>query len=267
MKTTLFSAIGIAVMTVACDAPPKMSALNAERSWPPAPVDLNPQVVDVGGQQVEVGFKNGLLRQNAEVSDFTISARPISVAQARTCLELGVCSASTAECSNEDGHDEDAALCVGVENARAYCEWSGGRLATIAEWLLAARGARPQRFAWGDEMPTCEHHPDAEPLEPSLNPRDTSETACGVPLRRRYRLGRHPLARAASGLEDVLLAPSELVGGSQESPYGPCQSDRPGCTLRGLLPGANDGVRPAADGAHQMEPYAFRCVWEAGEPS
>ncbi len=48
---------------------------------------------------------------------------------------------------------------VSWNDAKAYCQWSGTRLPTEAEWEMAARGGLEQAaFAWGDELtPDGEH--------------------------------------------------------------------------------------------------------------
>jgi iron(II)-dependent oxidoreductase len=44
-------------------------------------------------------------------------------------------------------------VAVTLYEAEAYCAWRGGRLPTGAEWELAACGARPGTYPWGEGEP------------------------------------------------------------------------------------------------------------------
>src|SRR5690606_12662095 len=130
------------------------------------------------------------------------------------------CTEPTSSCAQGDGHDQDAALCVGVDNARAYCAWSGGRLPTLSEWLLAARGRSPQRFSWGDDAPSCEQHPLAKvaPADRAagverVREAREDETECGEGRELLFRVGMHVAGASPSGVEDILLASGELIMG------------------------------------------------------
>jgi len=82
-------------------------------------------------------------------------------------------------------HLKDPVVHVSWTDARAYCEWAGGRLPTEDEWEFAARGTDRRAFPWGDEW-------DATRL------RDVHAAGVGLEA-----VGSHPTGATPEGLLDL----------------------------------------------------------------
>lgn len=158
--------------------------------------------------------------------------------------------------------------CAGTKAAQSYCQWLGGRLPTLPEFLLASRGPEPRRFPYGGR-PTCDQHPlsrvqgQAPAAQEDLT---AAKLACHDGSASNFRVGQRPGATSPAGLQDVLLTRGELLGPDAESSFGACAPPREGCVAHGLEPGALDGVEPVLNhgkeiGEETRVPYGFRCAW------
>ena len=229
-------------------------------------------LVAVSGGPITVGFANGRLTGPAQLNAFSVSKAPITVQQFNGCVAAGACSWSKATCANPQGSDGDVAQCVGLNSATDYCSWVGGRLPTLPEWLLAARGPSVRRFPWGDTSATCDQHPGAAAPPGQLLSRDDAvyqraHGFCGLGPDGLLQTGIHPGGASSFGVEDILLTSGELVRGGPDSVMSSCMSKDGACVVFGLLPGAIDaveGVAPASKNPALKitvpHPYGFRCV-------
>jgi serine/threonine-protein kinase len=75
----------------------------------------------------------------------------VTNSQYRKCIKDGGCEGSVLNYSENDF----PATQINWNQAVQYCEWSGGRLPTEAEWEKAARGTDGRKYPWGDESPNC----------------------------------------------------------------------------------------------------------------
>jgi eukaryotic-like serine/threonine-protein kinase len=118
--------------------------------------------------------------------------------------------------------------CINWEQARKFCEASGGRLPTEAEWELAARGSDGRIYPWGDEPPNgtllnacgrecvawMAKHPDPDqPIASMFGDDDGYPTIAPV--------GRFPKGASTSGILDIVGNVSEWVADW----YGPYSVD------------------------------------------
>jgi formylglycine-generating enzyme required for sulfatase activity len=96
-----------------------------------------------------------------ELDAFAIDVDEITVSQYQGCIDGGGCDAPLGTwpaCNfGRTGRESHPINCVGWVQAKSYCEWSGGRLLTEAEWEKAARGTDGRIYPWGNDVPTCDH--------------------------------------------------------------------------------------------------------------
>ena len=83
-----------------------------------------------------------------------MSRTPVTVAAYRRFAEATGRAMPEAPRFNHGWEKEDHPIVnVSWEDAKAYCEWAGGRLPTEAEWEHAARaGKEGLKYPWGDEI-------------------------------------------------------------------------------------------------------------------
>ena len=106
------------------------------------------------------------------LSPYCIDRTEVTVTAYRACVRSGECDPPNTgdSCTwGQSGLDNQPINCVDWNQAKAYCERTGGRLPTEAEWEFAARGSDRRKYPWGnddDVVPHCcmlrsSYEPDA----------------------------------------------------------------------------------------------------------
>lgn len=158
---------------------------------PPAPI---PEGQITVGETVEIPGASFMMGCNGEINGnlgcpdselpyhevtlptYIIDRFEVTNSQYKACVDAGICEApkSKASKTREDyfinpDYDLYPVIQVTYEDAQTYCEWTGMRLPTEAEWELAARSLYANLYPWGNEDPDCT-------LANSLN--DLNVTSC-----------------------------------------------------------------------------------------
>jgi formylglycine-generating enzyme required for sulfatase activity len=237
-------------------------------------------IIEIDAQPVVMGFSRGLIRKSVPVDAFSIARLPVTIGDYHHCVAAGACPeppqdactewpgapiSGRANYKEKKAPDDVAVTCVGYEGARKYCEWKGGDLPTIEQWMLAARGQAPRLHSWGDDDATCKRHGLANPTG-ALCSTDGAEIG---------KVGLHKAGASPFGVEDTLITGGELLRPSENSVYSTCRAqDADGgpsqpttCMVVSSRPGEIDSLRMLAvpEGHPQKSSvtYGFRCAWGA----
>jgi formylglycine-generating enzyme required for sulfatase activity len=134
------------------------------------PVDMENYWVTISAGEFQMGSSNKQLVEAKKLCPncgFSVTEQPphkvyldayqigkydITNNQYNQCVRAGMCTGVLL--TNKLDHP---VINVNWYQAKAYCEWVGGRLPTEAEWEKAARGGLQDKiYPWGDELPTCQ---------------------------------------------------------------------------------------------------------------
>jgi len=115
-------------------------------------------------------YDNELPRHKVELKQFEIMKFQVTTGQYAKCVKSGSCnnnhptiqhfspSGIDPSCNLfSDRSDDHPMNCVSWYGAQAYCEWTGMKLPTEAQWEYAARGNDDRIYPWGNELPTCKY--------------------------------------------------------------------------------------------------------------
>lgn len=136
---------------------------------------------------------------------FCIGDSEVTVGQYRKCVDAGSCTPpddlESPQSTWRSGEDDLPLNFADFEEAIAYCEFVGGRLPTLEEWVWAFRSGRDWALPWGDEIApgtrVCQM-----PVPTVAPPRCPAKS--------------HPIDRTAQGAYDMAGSLNELVRAPHE---------------------------------------------------
>lgn len=104
--------------------------------------------------------RNSIPQREVFLDAYWIAQTAITNAMYKKCFDAGGCPKHTRQQLDPHYYDPDFAehpvVFVNWDFAVQYCEWSGGRLPSEAEWEKAARGMDQREYPWGNNAPNPE---------------------------------------------------------------------------------------------------------------
>lgn len=209
---------------------------------------------------------------------FWIDQVEVTNAMYAQCVAAGACTPPRTVASNtrttyygNPAYDAYPVVWVDWSQARAYCQWSGRRLPTEAEWEKAARGMSGQYYPWGDQ-----------PVEPAMSAQFSDiSTSCArahyagcEPFQDTDAVGVRPAGASPYGALDMAGNVWEWVSdwygadyfsvSPERNPQGPDEGTQR--VLRGGSFAANFSRNLRAAHRYPMDPeqtihaFGFRCA-------
>jgi len=119
------------------------------------------------------GFPDEKPEHKVYLDAFWISQTEVTNAVYSLCVDASVCRppSRTDYYSRDASSPEYPVVFISWDDAKSYCEWTGSRLPTEAEWEKAARGVNGLIYPWGNQFECQRGNFDDE----------TSEDAATVP--------------------------------------------------------------------------------------
>jgi sulfatase modifying factor 1 len=136
------------------------------------------------------------------LSSFEIDRTEVTIASYQRCVSAGWCAPLEPTTDPNFARSDFPVTRIRWADAVSYCEWTGGRLPTEAEWEYAARGTADREFPWGNDYnPYLANHGSF-----AADPTDATDGFAGL-----APVGSFPDGATPSGLLDMAGNVAEWV--------------------------------------------------------